>query len=118
MTSFWIAHEQAMRGKTTWIPFQDPSPDLGIEIEVTRSVIGRLPTFAKLGVPEIWCFNGEKLRVLRLREDQCYQESARCLALPDLPLDRLNPYLRQDTSEDILTFLTRFRALVRTLLPE
>ena len=53
----------------------DPTPDLAIEIELTRSALDRIGIYGALRVPELWRFNGRTLRVLLLQEDGTYQES-------------------------------------------
>src|SRR5262245_34018310 len=38
---YWIQHEAQMRGKRVYDPKKDPPPDLVLEVEVSRSEIGR-----------------------------------------------------------------------------
>jgi len=53
---FWIENCKSMVGVKRWIPRIHPPPDLAIEIEVSESIISRLPILAALGVPEVWRF--------------------------------------------------------------
>ncbi|NNJ25874.1 Uma2 family endonuclease [Alienimonas chondri] len=48
-------------------PEQLPPPDLALEIEVSATVLDRLPLYAAVGVPEVWRIDGENgLTFLRL----------------------------------------------------
>jgi Uma2 family endonuclease len=46
----------------------DPPPDLIVEVDITNPSLNKLPTYASLGVPEVWRHDGERLRILRLGE--------------------------------------------------
>jgi Uma2 family endonuclease len=63
----------------------DPPPDLWIEVDNRISSAGRLPTYAALGVPEVWRHRSRKgtLQFLRL-VDGSYQPIDYSLALPVL----------------------------------
>lgn len=112
---FWFGNEPAVRDKTTWEAEVDPPPDLVIEVEVSRSVVDRLGILAGLGVPEVWTFDGDRLRVL-LREDGGYRESTRSRCLPAVPVARLAGFLRTRGGE--LEAMQRFVAWVRAGFPE
>ena len=43
-----------------------PPPDLAIEIDMSRSEVDRAEIYATIGVPEVWRFDGEALRIDRL----------------------------------------------------
>src|SRR5439155_22415191 len=45
----------------------DPPPDLTIEVEASRSLLGRLPILAAFQIPEVWRYDGEHLTVLLLQ---------------------------------------------------
>ena len=48
------------RGAFTGLtPEQLPPPELVLEVEVSRTVLDRLPIFAAVGVPEVWRCDGE-----------------------------------------------------------
>ncbi len=65
---------------------RDPVPDLALEIEYTRPVADRLRVFAALGVPELWVYNGARLRILLLTPTG-YEEGLASRSLPSMPLD-------------------------------
>ena len=64
---YYIANEPAVRGKTKLDFTQDPPPDLAIEIDITSSSINQLALSAKLGVGELWRYDGVELIFYQLR---------------------------------------------------
>ena len=47
----------------------DPAPDLVVEVDVTSPSLDKLPVYARLGVPEVWRYDGARLVILRLADD-------------------------------------------------
>ncbi len=64
---YYFANEPAVRGKTKLDFTQDPPPDLAVEIDITSSSINQLALSAKLGVGELWRYDGAKLIFYQLR---------------------------------------------------
>ncbi len=98
---------------------KDPPPDLTVEAEVSRTLLGRLPIYASFKIPEVWRYNGERLIVLLLQPDGSYRESATSLALPTLTLAELPRFLTlaEDASIGFAAISRQFRAWIRTLPP-
>lgn len=94
---------------------KDPPPDLAVEIEVSRTVLSRLPIFAALKVPEVWRYDGTRLTILLLQPDGTYAESPASLALPALPVVDLVPFLAlaADIALSNAAIDRQFRAWVR-----
>lgn len=115
---FWIAHEHHMRAKDTWDSAVDPPPDLVLEIEVSRTIADRLDILAKLGVPEVWCFNGDALRIYALQADQTYQLAQRSPTFPAIPIDQVVNYLPPRQALDYLSAVKAFREWVKQFLPQ
>jgi len=59
--SFYIENCHAIRGKTRLDLAIDPPPDLAIEIDITKRT--RFNNYERLGVPELWRYNGERLEI-------------------------------------------------------
>ena len=97
---YWIQSEAAIRGKLEINPAVDPPPDLAIEIEISRSAIDRLAIYAKLGIPEVWRFDGESLRVHCRQSDGVYVECRTSRCLPELPVCDMVPFLQPDDETD------------------
>jgi Uma2 family endonuclease len=113
---FWIAHEAQIRGRLDWDPNRDPPPDLALEIEISRSALGRMAIYAALGIPEVWRFDGATLHVHLLRAGGDYQPAERSPTFPKIPLGELVQFLRPDPAKDSLTELRSFREWVRARL--
>jgi Uma2 family endonuclease len=110
---YWIQHYAQVRGPRILDFHVDPPPDLACEVEVSRNVLNRLAIFAALRVPEVWRCDGQTLRVLLLREDGQYHESARSLALPFFPVADLMRFLALRDPTDTMTILVAFQQWVR-----
>jgi Uma2 family endonuclease len=74
--SFYLANELLVRTKKTLDLSVDPPHDLVIEVQYTSSIIDKVPIYASLGVPELWLYDMEELRVMRLDEHRNYVEQA------------------------------------------
>jgi Uma2 family endonuclease len=59
----------------------DPAPDLVVEIDISSSSLDRFPLFAAVGVNEIWCYDGKKVTISVLTEDN-YIEQPQSVVLP------------------------------------
>ena len=110
---FYIENEPAVRHKDEIDLATDPPPDLAIEIDVSRSSRDRLSIYAALRIPEIWTFDGERLRVYRRDEGGEYSWADRSRQFPFLPLERVAEFLRQRGQTDENTLIRSFRAWVR-----
>jgi Uma2 family endonuclease len=110
---YWIQSEPLVRGKDKIDLRLDPPPDLVVEIDWTHSALNRLSIFAAMQVPEIWCFDGQTLRVYILGPDGHYTESMQSRAFPFLPLAELARFLAMRTSQSETDVIRQFRAWVR-----
>lgn len=80
---FYIKDWELVRGKESLDLAIDPPPELVIEIDITSPSLNKLPIYAQLGVREVWRYDGERMRILGLK-DNGYVESSASLALPPL----------------------------------
>jgi Uma2 family endonuclease len=95
-TSFYIERVEAIRGRKRLDLAVDPPPDLVIEIEVTEPLLPRLPIFASVRVPEIWCCVGEIVRILRLDRGR-YRGVKRSGSLSPLTAEIITDFLRRSS---------------------
>lgn len=51
---YWVAHAARMRKNESYDPLNDPPPDIAIEVEISTTIIKRLPIYHAMAVPEIW----------------------------------------------------------------
>ena len=111
---FYVQSTGRMHGKTPIDPAVDPPPDLVIEIEITAPVLNKLPVYAAFGVPEIWRYDGTRLRFLQLCGSE-YIKSEKSTALPKVSADDLSRLARQSVSLRSSAWLAELRNLVREL---
>lgn len=48
----------------------DPPPDLVVEVDIMSPSASKLPIYARLGVPEVWRHDGDRLAILGLRRQE------------------------------------------------
>jgi Uma2 family endonuclease len=109
---FWIKNERAMRGKTKWEVKKDPPPDLAVEVDVSHSSMNRMVIYAALGIPEVWRYQGKRLRVCELAKGK-YREVQVSPNFPYLPMARVNEFVQLARSVDETTLLRKFESWVR-----
>ena len=82
---FYFQNEGVIRGKLEFDLDRDPPPDMVLEIDLTSKSLPRLPIYAALGVPEIWCYDNGKLTIYLLKNGK-YNQTERSLTFPTLPI--------------------------------
>jgi Uma2 family endonuclease len=107
--SYYVQNEARIRGKTDLEWGRDPPPDLAIEIQLTRSALDKLGIYSALGVPELWFWEEEGLRVCWLVEQGRYEERDRSKALPGLPLEELVRFLKLRHEKSTTRLASEFR---------
>jgi Uma2 family endonuclease len=110
---YWIANEPLVRGRDDIDLTRDPPFDLGLEVEVSRSVLNRLGIYAALKVAEVWRFTGHTLHVLLLDANGEYVKSAKSRAFPFLPVAELARFCALGATMSDTKVLRLFRAWVR-----
>ncbi|MBE9201107.1 MULTISPECIES: Uma2 family endonuclease [unclassified Nodularia (in: cyanobacteria)] len=95
---FYVQNEAAIRGRLDLDLRQDPPPDLALEIDVTSKSLNRFPIYARLGVPEVWCYDSGELKIYLLQNDE-YIESQTSLVFPSLPIRELPRLIEEHRTE-------------------
>lgn len=85
---FYFQNEARVRGKVEIDLAVDPPPDLALEIDLTSKSLPRLPIYARLGVPEIWCYDDAEL-IIRVLRDGGYVTVKRSGIFPQLDIEAL-----------------------------
>ena len=111
--AFYIQNEPRVRGKLEMDLDVDPPPDLAIEIDITSSSVDREGIYAAIGVPEIWRYDGESLRIFRLRQDGIYEQTDTSPGFPFLPIAEFASFIEPRPDEDQTSWSDRFRDWVR-----
>src|ERR1051325_2288145 len=113
---YWIQNEPRMRKKRDFDIEVDPPPDLAIEVEITRSALDRMGIYAALRIPEVWRFDGARLRVFILGAHGKYKEKDQSRAFPFLPLKEIERFLLDTEAENHTALMRSFHEWVRTAL--
>jgi Uma2 family endonuclease len=108
---YWIEHEPQMRGKQEYDQENDPPPDLVIEVEVSRSALDRMGTYAAMNVPEVWRWDGEKLVFCLLRRGK-YVESSVSRSFPLLAASEIARFVQMQQTLGKIALLRAFRTWV------
>jgi Uma2 family endonuclease len=112
---FYIQNHQAMIGKERLDLSVDLPPDLAIEVDITSKT--QIDAYTRLGVPELWIYEGSELKIYTLQSGQ-YQVSETSLALPGLPvLAWVAEVLEQSRTIGRSPALRTFRQTVRSHIP-
>ncbi|MEG4502370.1 Uma2 family endonuclease [Microcoleus sp. F6_B4] len=114
---FYIQNLSAVKGKKRIDLNQDPPPDLVVEIDITSRSENSLQVYADLGVPEVWIYNGSRLRINRL-ENREYVECEISLAFPSLPILEIVRFLEQAETMDYLELVKAFRNWVKSQIQQ
>lgn len=108
---FYIQNESAVRGKIDLDLNEDPPPDLAMEVDNTTKT--GLEIYESLGVPELWIYDGRRLKINLLREGQ-YLESSISNTFPSFPISEVIPqYVEQSKTIGRSATIRAFRAWVR-----
>jgi Uma2 family endonuclease len=91
---FYFQNEPRIRGKLEYDLNQDPPPDLALEIDVTSKSLSRFSIYARLGVPEIWCYDSGELKIYQL-ENEGYIEVETSSVFPTLRVQELPALIEQ-----------------------
>lgn len=110
---FYIQNISAIKGKKRLDMDRDPPPDLVVEIDITSTSESSLQVYADLGVPEVWIYNGSRLRINRL-EDRRYVECEISLAFPSIAVLEIVSFLQQAETMDYLQLVKAFRNWVKS----
>ncbi len=114
---FYIQNLSAVKGKKRIDMNQDPPPDLVVEIDITSRSENSLQVYRDLGVPEVWIYNGSRLRINRL-ENGKYVECESSLAFPSLPILEIVRFLEQAETMDYLELVKAFRNWVKSQIQQ
>ena len=110
---FYFQNEALIRGKLEFDLTQDPPPDLVLEIDLTSKSLNRFPIYARLGVPEIWCYDTGELKIYQLQNGD-YGETQISLVFPNLAVKEIPRLIEQNRSAGRRAIRKAVRAWVKT----
>ncbi len=105
--SFYIQNSEAVARKTSIDFSQDVPPDLVVEVDIHHDSLNKFSIYSALRVPEFWLFNGDKLKIYQL-ENENYAEVEKSLALPILSTEILTDFLNRLENSDQFEVLLEF----------
>ena len=91
---FYFQNEAKIRGKLKFDLNQDPPPDLALEIDLTSKSLNRFPIYARLGIPEIWCYDTGELKIYQLQNEE-YVEVKTSSIFPMLRVQEIPAIIEQ-----------------------
>lgn len=109
---FYIQNEERVWGKTRIDLTVNPPPDLIVEIDMSSPSLDKFSIYARLGVPEVWRYDGNRLTIFELRGEE-YAEAAGSNALPPLTSNALTRFVEEGTSLGRRAWVQRVREWAR-----
>ncbi|MBR8827316.1 MAG: Uma2 family endonuclease [Gomphosphaeria aponina SAG 52.96 = DSM 107014] len=109
---FYFQNEPVIRGQLEFDLNQDPPPDLALEIDLSSKSLARFPIYARLGVPEIWCYENGELTIYLL-EGERYLIAENSLIFPNLPIEEIPSLIELNRGEGRRAIRRAVRAWVR-----
>lgn len=110
---FYFQNEAIARGRLDLdLNKGDPPPDLALEIDITHKSLDRFPIYARLEVPELWCYENGELKIYHLRNG-AYIEAETSMALPQLPIKELPQIIERHRPEGRRSVRKAIRAWAR-----
>ncbi len=94
---FYFRDAKRIRGKKRLDLTVDPPPELVVEIDITSPSLDKLPIYAQLGVSEVWRYDGEKVAIFKLGDEE-YAEAAESYVLPLLTGDIITGFIEKSAS--------------------
>jgi Uma2 family endonuclease len=114
---YYVASEPRIRGRDEVEINVDPPPDIAIEVDISRSALDKQRIYAALGVPELWRWENESLRVLILGPDGKYVGAQQSLSFPDLPLAEVARFMSLRHGKSETAWIKQFREWVVATFP-
>lgn len=96
-SSFYIQNESLVRHLIELDLSVDPPPDLIVEVDITSSSDRRMPIYARLGIPELWQYDGLTVQYYLLKDDE-YEAVQISPTFPNLPAPVIDMYLKRRLS--------------------
>lgn len=110
---YFVLNEPVVRGRSGLDLESDPPPDLAIEVEVSDSSLGKLEIYADLGVPEVWRFGEQTLRIHQLGSNRKYKLAKESLNLPGFPTQDLADWIARAQAIDETSWAASFQDWIR-----
>lgn len=114
--SFYFAHGPRIQGKKKISLRSDPPPDLVIEVVHTHHADTALEIYRRFGIPEVWIWEDNALRILALSADGQYQEVPASLSLAPLTASDVTSLVLRSENQPYRLWILEIRQWVRDVL--
>lgn len=114
--SFYLENEPKVRARERIDLNVDPPPDLGVEIDMTTDSRRRFSIYAKIGVPEIWRYDGRVVTIHQRQQEGRYVTVERSRYFAFLTAAELTRFLAQRGQVDQNSLVRSFREWVKNQL--
>ena len=108
----YVGEPERILGKDRIVLGVDPTPEIMVEIDLSNSSISKLRIYAAYGVPEIWRFAEQRMRIFELTA-QDYVERPSSRYFPLLTSEQLTLVMVQSQKEGQSRTLLGFRVWLR-----
>jgi Uma2 family endonuclease len=108
----YVGQPERILGKDRISLGVDPTPEIMIEIDVTHGSSSKLAVYARYGVPEVWLYAGNRMRIFELT-GQDYRETGRSRYFPMLTSDQLTEVMNRSQQGGQSKTLKAFREWLR-----
>ena len=71
-----------------------PPPDLVVEIDITHPSLDKLPIYARVGIPEVWIYDGSWI-IIHLLQEGNYVAGEESSALPRMTATTLTRFIAE-----------------------
>jgi len=109
---YYVESASRIIGKRTIDLDVDPPPDIVVEIDITNESTSKHPTYAALGVREIWQYNGVAASFLELADTE-YRATSESVSFPGVTPAMLAAALAQSARDGQTAALQSFRHRLR-----
>lgn len=109
---FYFQNQPRVRGRLDLDLTQDPPPDLALEIDITSPSLSRFPIYARLGVPELWCYDKGALLIYQLQAG-AYRQVEQSAVFPALDIQTLPQLIEQYRQQGRLALRRAIRDWVK-----
>ena len=113
--SFYFHEIESIKRMKRFDPLVHRAPDLWIEVDIFSPSVAREPIYARLGVPELWRYNGDQLAVRLLASDGNYADSTGSKLFPFLAMNQFASFIPRWIEGDETEMTIEFREWVRAL---
>jgi Uma2 family endonuclease len=109
---FYMQNEPLIRGKERLDLTIDPPPDLVVEIDITTSSTRKRAIFAEFGVPEVWRYDGQQVKIFSL-VNGAYVKLGTSSVLPFFTAEALTRFVAESRTMSRLEWMKGVRDWAR-----